>query len=62
MQTFLNLADHDIVTVVRWYELVGQVAAAHGLYVHLFERFRRTLMALLALLMVTTTSIVLIHE
>ena len=37
---FPNLADHEISTVVRWYALVGKVAAAYGIYVHPFECFR----------------------
>lgn len=37
---FPNLADHQISTVVRWYALIGKLAAAYGLYVHPFECFR----------------------
>jgi len=38
--SFPSLADTEIGTVVRWYKLVVQVAATHGIYVHPYECFR----------------------
>ena len=40
LSAFPALANHDHSTIVRWYRLLGQVAAAYGFYVHPYECFR----------------------
>ena len=60
--SFPTLANHDHSTIVRWYKLVAQVAAAHGMYVHPYECFRTDLLTLLALLVGKTASIVLVND
>jgi len=38
--SFPTLANHVHSTIFRWYGLIGQVTAAHGMYVHPYECFR----------------------
>ena len=60
--SFPNLADTEIGTVVRWYKLVVQVAAAHGIYVHPYECFHSDAYVGTGLLVGMTALIVLIQE